>query len=475
MSPEEFDRLLHQGSGRAVLYLQQHDATPYREVILHACTRSIVFDRQCEGSRAEYLFEIVQLTGEAQFYRDAIFQAVNTLLENFESQEDNDYRLLQLFALVRLFAQQGDVQAREFMYEAFHKYTWTDALGIATPGWEEFVELDGLDGFLFVLGYLEGLSVPAEEWIDEYRVWTVVGRFGAEAVNQALEQACEQKRLSKEYLVQIQEYMAPLDSDESETSKTRASIDRSYAGFREALEQKNRPPWSRWRFFMRWGRAASDEALLRVAQELLLEDDPQRLFYYLAAFRLRRFPLAPDRLLALVESSDPMIADAALHTLQHIEHLAVRTLALRLLNIKEDLWWLPVGKHADDPFEYTYASRVSYALDLLETNYQPGDHILIEAALNQASERARAGQYNADELHSLGFGLQGICEKHLSADLIGALMIMYHWEPCSMCRESLVQCLLDLDALPKELVEECRYDSRPEIRELVANLHNVSQ
>jgi hypothetical protein len=34
---QEFERLLHIGLGRAILFAQQNDLSPYRDLILHAC------------------------------------------------------------------------------------------------------------------------------------------------------------------------------------------------------------------------------------------------------------------------------------------------------------------------------------------------------------------------------------------------------------------------------------------------------
>ena len=38
MEPAEFRRVLHNGLGRAIRYLREHDAAPHREALLHACS-----------------------------------------------------------------------------------------------------------------------------------------------------------------------------------------------------------------------------------------------------------------------------------------------------------------------------------------------------------------------------------------------------------------------------------------------------
>src|SRR4051794_649608 len=72
----EFRSLLEKGLGRAIVYLQTHDAAPFREVILHACTHDLRFDRQLEPSRGRYLFDLVQHTQEPEYYRERILASL---------------------------------------------------------------------------------------------------------------------------------------------------------------------------------------------------------------------------------------------------------------------------------------------------------------------------------------------------------------------------------------------------------------
>lgn len=75
MGIAEFAPILTIGLGRALLHLREHDAAPYRKAILHACLHSMVYDRQTEHSREQYLLDIINLTGERDFYRSHILAA----------------------------------------------------------------------------------------------------------------------------------------------------------------------------------------------------------------------------------------------------------------------------------------------------------------------------------------------------------------------------------------------------------------
>jgi hypothetical protein len=152
MDVVEFERLLHIGLGRAILFLQKNDATPYREAILHACLHKVALDKQCEPSRATFMFDIIHLTDEVPFYREQIFAALPNTTDMFDAE--------QLFNLSRLFAEQGDEDARQLMYDQL-------ATNVAESGDDAgayaIVKMDGLDGFLFVAEQLAKRSLESDE------------------------------------------------------------------------------------------------------------------------------------------------------------------------------------------------------------------------------------------------------------------------------------------------------------------------
>ena len=113
MEAQEFERLLHIGLGRAILFAQTHDLAPYSDRILHACLHNIAYDPQCEGSRARYMFDIIHLTDQVQFYREHILAALA------RSEPSGDWDSYQLFDFARLFAQSGDTVARQLIYDTF--------------------------------------------------------------------------------------------------------------------------------------------------------------------------------------------------------------------------------------------------------------------------------------------------------------------------------------------------------------------
>jgi len=167
LTPDAFACNLVSGRGNAVLHLQTHDAAPYRAEILNACLHCVAHDAQMNGDRAGYLFRTIQLTGELPFYRTQIFAAL-------PSASDENYDRLQLFDLVGRFAAHGDGEARSLLCTTYTA-SLTDADGAIGDG--AIIDLDGLQGFLFVADALGKLLVPDDAlYVDDMPMFSLKNR-----------------------------------------------------------------------------------------------------------------------------------------------------------------------------------------------------------------------------------------------------------------------------------------------------------
>ena len=85
MNKAEFHELLKNGLGRAILYAQESDVKPFRNVILDACLHCYSADVQCEGTRAGYMLELVDLLPDRQFYCDEVLKALPGSGDDFDA------------------------------------------------------------------------------------------------------------------------------------------------------------------------------------------------------------------------------------------------------------------------------------------------------------------------------------------------------------------------------------------------------
>ena len=88
--------MLRLGLGRAIVFLRQHDARPYRDIILDACTHWTGYDQQVEGTRTPYLMTVLDSTGDLASYVEPILAAFRASTDRRDQQH-----LIRLTSLVR--------------------------------------------------------------------------------------------------------------------------------------------------------------------------------------------------------------------------------------------------------------------------------------------------------------------------------------------------------------------------------------
>jgi hypothetical protein len=413
---------------------------PYRDVILHACLHDMSYSPPVEFDRVAYLWEIIQLTGEVSFYEEQILAALPEATDVFDVE--------QLLEFAALFAKQGNNDARQLLYARFAEILAETGNGV---GVETIVNLDGLDGFLYVADQF-GPLISSKKYSDAayHALLTAEAKFGKEEIELALRRASD----SNSRIALYYEDMLEHRKKREEKAKER---DRNIVRVYDPLQQKRIEvnaatlTYSQIKDWIvtkggkvpapllyRWSEHAGDEALEQAALDLITEQNPDHILSYLRIFFERRFPLEPDRLIELAQGSDGIVAHWAFNALYHVNHPSVRALALKVLE---------EGRLRDK------------AVDLLINNYQDGDEAIIEQAIGESEDE--------EEIHGLGFATRELFEKHSSKDAVESLLLLYEKGPCSSCREKTVDLMLWLDVLPEWVREECRYDANFDIRALV--------
>jgi len=74
---------------------------------------------------------------------------------------------------------------------------------------------------------------------------------------------------------------------------------------------------------------------------------------------------------------------------------------------------------------------------------------------------------DADAMHDLCWGLEEVFRENRTPDCAVSMLFAYEHTPCSQCRERFVAELMEFGKAPREVIEECRFDANPAIRELV--------
>lgn len=311
------------------------------------------------------------------------------------------------------------------------------------------LELDGETGFLFVLDRVGALlKQDPDFWQDEWLIREANDRFGEAIARRLIADASNANPNVRAYLDEARRHRERIS--ESQPIST-AYLHLRYAELLDAKSQPERRLPKGPYVFSKWGTQASDDDIMRAANDLLkCDDDDPDLLWRIQIFGQRAFPLAPDRLISLALSADwsnvedvptaPLpvrISHYSLIALERINHPLVRGLGFQLLN---------------DPH------LQSYALGMFVNNFEIGDSIVF----NEFITRDRPDH----ELHAAFMAVQDIYEHSPSRELAGTLTLLYDRNPCSYCRTSIVEALIELDAFSDWMARECLFDAVPETREV---------
>jgi hypothetical protein len=430
LSKKEFKRAIEQGLGRAILCLQKHNPEPYKEIILEACLKNTLYDMQCEDSRVPYLMQAIDLCQDENFFCDAILKALLKISAKVDVKRNRRHQW-QLIDLVLIFAKRQHTQAKALLYECFtanpkanEKFSldYDDAI----------IELDGLDGLVFVLEqYAKVIQKQRDFTLEDHYLSSVSQQFGKAVIEQKITDLCningDVKRLveSSKLLENIsrfpfthrKKFKPPRPTYDSLQNKIRL----------RSPYPSGIPYWSKW---------ATQAQLKRAARDLQQETDPELMRGYLYVFRQRKFPYSMKHLFRLVKHKNQDVYWGAVFALHHFKHPQVRVLALEIL-----------GQRPQN----------SEVMRLFEQNYVLGDH----EKLVHLSKTFR----EADEIHQAGYYTRDIYSTNRVSEALEPLLLDYETNRCSMCRASTIVLLHELGILPDWVLEEAQFDSDDGIRQ----------
>ena len=415
----EFRAALQSGLGRAILYARENDVRAYWNSILDACLHCYSVDGQSEGTRAGYMLEPVDLLPDRDFYRGEVLKALKN--------GGDDWDAVQRFHFATYMAFDGDDRAKRAVYENFDPGPrMGEAIGI------DFVRMDGLEGFLFAAEKIGALLASKPDAVDEgFLLSQSIELCGEQETLNALRQAGAGNPRIETYRRVAEGHRA----DHETGQPTRKEI--LALGY-DHLKQRMAELRHVWLGV--WGERASAEDLESAARGLMVARTAAEQISHLRIFRRRALPLDHQILLDLVAGHDEQVAQASARALALIAHPSVRDLAFQLVE--------------------THAAGRDLSVEMLARNFRAGDH---EVAL---------GWFTAEEdrqvQHGFAIGLRRLWDRHpersSEARMLGTL---YENGPCSMCREFVIDRLIELDSFTESMRRECAYDSNDDIRKLV--------
>jgi len=436
LTAEQFASALAKGQGRAFLHLRDFMRQEDIPALLDACLNNKVYDQQSEACRANWLWALMGQAGVRDRFRDPILKA---LLEDGSFDD-----ILQLVRLAELFAMEGDDLARDAIYARQESHPdagdWQADISI--------LRLDRLAGLRRILA-VRGRAVKDNPdcWVDEGVIELAADLLGADEVHGAVARWKEEDPDVRIYMESVTKWWEQ-DGDAHVYREGGAMNNillkepnpkRKEYPCEELLKEiyESEPTKKRGWFMSRGAECAGKHDLSHIWQLILTEKDKHILARMLWVFAKVKAQELNSRVLELAESEDEELCHAALLVIRHFQDAKVRELALRGL-------------------ERGPKMNMSYYIDLLILNYEPGDARLIWRAVGRLED--------GEDIHYAGVSLGKLAGYVGDCQLTELMVWIYERTSCSICRETALTILIDFQKAPDWVLDECEYDASDSVR-----------
>ena len=107
MNKNSFKKYMKQGLGKCFLTLTiDKNINKYKDIVLWGCLNNLSYDNQCEGTRSDYVYNLLKIYNDEEYF-------VNPIIEKFNKVSYiNDHLFSHLSELVRNFAMDGNEKAK---------------------------------------------------------------------------------------------------------------------------------------------------------------------------------------------------------------------------------------------------------------------------------------------------------------------------------------------------------------------------
>jgi len=413
----QFYDSLKRGTGEAYLIVKNNQSIDFSTYLVKGALKNFSYDGQSEDSRAKYIFDLSSITENKKKIRNAVLKGIST-------EQDDTWSLTHLFDLAKLYAEQGDEEAKQTIYERFLK----DSIeGSDWVGYQEILELDGLKGLLYIAEkFGKVIEQAPEDWQDD----SIIRHFQEDnpkiKVIIELEKVAQTNKYIRIYLDNIEKTKNSWGKHKTKPQKFNDIID-------EVLDSK---PFLSFKRI----KELKDSELLKIGEHLLSEKNKSNIKKLLNVFTNHKFPLEGDFILKIAKqraSSDNRINEYAIDSLKFLNSKRIRNFALERI---------PKTK------------RPAIFTDILISNYQSGDFKLLNDIANK---------FNDEHIvESLASSYSDIFSSNKTVECKEPLEILYGKMNCGIHRNGIVKILIDNNVLSDKIMAEIKYDSYLGTREL---------
>jgi hypothetical protein len=409
---------LKRGTGEAYLLAKENPTIDFSTYVIKGALRNYAYDGQSESSRAQYILDLYSISDRKDKIRKAI-------LNGLETEQEDTWSLTHLFDLAKLFAQQGDQEMRNAIYERFCN---NPIEGSDWVGYSEILELDGFKGLIYIAEkFGKYIEQNPEDWQDD----SILTFFQEEnpdlKVNETLETLAKENKYIHIYLENIKRTKANHEKPIPKQIKYKDIVD----------EVLNTKPF----ISFRRKRNLTEEEINQVTKQLLNETDKSNIERFLVVFDYCKYPYDSQLILNFAKqkpTNKNRIVEYAINSLKHLKSKDIRNFAIAKI------------QSSKNPIEY---------LKILVSNYKSGDHKLLSHIATQTN--------NEHKIEWLAGIYSDIYKANKTKECKEPLEILYYKMNCGIHRHEIVEILIENEVLSDKIRAEIRFDSYMETRELL--------
>ena len=426
---QRFKSSIKRGTGEAHLQMQDNPQIDFSNDIIKAALKNLSYDNQCEGSRATYVFELIQLSHKKKKIRQAVLKALST-------ERTDTFALDQLFDIASLFAKQGDEGAKKAIYRRFYTKT---IKGSEWVGQDAVISMDGIEGLKHV-AKIKGKIIQndPEEWEDSSLMDWFQEENPAINVYKELETAGMLNGYIKTYIDTVQKHKASHQKWSRPKYNYEIVAEKINSGVRTPL-----PPVG--------AKELSEDDVKKLADDFLKETDRLKLEKYMRIFDLVKFPYDYQPILMLAKCKNRKRLKEPTPWQKHDRLVEYACGALKFFS-GADIRKFAISKLKDAKYSSDY-------LDLLVLNYKKGDSKLLEDIIMKCK--------NEDDIHSIVWGIIDIYKANKTKECKKPLEAMYDKLNCGLHRKDIIKILIENNVLSSRLKDEIKFDSYEGTRELL--------
>lgn len=444
MNKKEFKKSMQQGLGRCVITLQSSNSIEkYKDVVLWGCLHNLSYDTQCEGTRADYIYQLTTYFQDDDYFLMPVIEAFQKLPYRY------DWLFSHFCGLLRNFAENGSDVAKDALQTKYNSLLSAllrkrrfSRYDFERDNFEriclEMFSTDGIEGLLKIAADMGCLFKENPHYTGDDFDWfcsTMDYGIGEKRLKAILER---ESKKSENIRCFYENYLKSIEEAQSIIQKP-IRVPSSEEIENEVISSGNLSPASRVRFSKR----AENEEKIKIAEKAIAETNLNVKAGLLSVFAFpgESFPLSHEIIIEYSKLSHERLSEVALDVLTNCQSDAVRKYAIELLSEQ---------KHR------------SYALQMLLCNYSPSIKDLLLSELC----KMKVNYKNDPDWHSICTKILNVCDQNVRLPKEFFIYI-YNTTLCSCCREYAVRSLSKRRWLTRDIIEECRYDSNYDISQFI--------